>query len=216
DALGSEPTLPYLSPELRGERLLVGANFASAGVGILNDTGIQFINIIRMFRQLQYFQEYQTRLAELVGNDEAQRIVSDGLVLITVGGNDFVNNYFLIPFSARSRQFLLPDYVTYLISEYKKILMVNFVFPLSLRLHDLGARRVLVTGTGPLGCVPAERAMRSPNGECAPELQQAASLFNPQLVQMINGLNSEYGANIFIAANTQLQTSDFITNPGAY
>ncbi|MBA0843570.1 hypothetical protein Goarm_000746, partial [Gossypium armourianum] len=44
DALGSEPTLPYLSPELRGEKLLVGANFASAGVGILNDTGIQFVS----------------------------------------------------------------------------------------------------------------------------------------------------------------------------
>lgn len=84
------------------------------------------------------------------------------------------------------------------------------------RLHDLGARRVLVTGTGPLGCVPAELAMRSSNGQCSPELQQAASLFNPQLVQMTNGLNSEYGSNIFIAANTQLQTSDFITNPGAY
>ena len=35
--------LPYLSPELRGEKLLVGANFVSAGVGILNDTGIQFV-----------------------------------------------------------------------------------------------------------------------------------------------------------------------------
>lgn len=42
--LGAEPTLPYLSPELRGEKLLVGANFASAGIGILNDTGIQFVN----------------------------------------------------------------------------------------------------------------------------------------------------------------------------
>jgi hypothetical protein len=41
--LGAEPALPYLSPELRGEKLLVGANFASAGVGILNDTGIQFV-----------------------------------------------------------------------------------------------------------------------------------------------------------------------------
>jgi len=41
--IGSEPTLPYLSPELYGERLLVGANFASAGIGILNDTGIQFV-----------------------------------------------------------------------------------------------------------------------------------------------------------------------------
>ena len=41
--LGSQPALPYLSPYLRGENLLVGANFASAGVGILNDTGVQFV-----------------------------------------------------------------------------------------------------------------------------------------------------------------------------
>ncbi|KAG1359689.1 hypothetical protein COCNU_08G011350 [Cocos nucifera] len=46
--LGSEPLLPYLSPELRGEKLLVGANFASAGVGILNDTGIQFVSGVLM------------------------------------------------------------------------------------------------------------------------------------------------------------------------
>ncbi|KAH0994551.1 hypothetical protein GBA52_018415 [Prunus armeniaca] len=45
--LGAESTLPYLSPELTGQKLLVGANFASAGIGILNDTGIQFVrNII--------------------------------------------------------------------------------------------------------------------------------------------------------------------------
>lgn len=39
----SEAPLPYLSPELNGQRLLIGANFASAGIGILNDTGIQFV-----------------------------------------------------------------------------------------------------------------------------------------------------------------------------
>ncbi|GAY50712.1 hypothetical protein CUMW_128840 [Citrus unshiu] len=39
-----ESPLPYLSPELTGERLLNGANFASAGIGILNDTGIQFVS----------------------------------------------------------------------------------------------------------------------------------------------------------------------------
>ncbi|KAL2555474.1 GDSL esterase/lipase LTL1 [Forsythia ovata] len=42
EQLGMEPTLPYLSPSLNGQNLLVGANFASAGVGILNDTGLQF------------------------------------------------------------------------------------------------------------------------------------------------------------------------------
>lgn len=44
EKIGSEPTLPYLSPELNGEALLNGANFASAGIGILNDTGIQFVS----------------------------------------------------------------------------------------------------------------------------------------------------------------------------
>jgi len=43
--LGLEPTLPYLSPLLVGEKLLIGANFASAGIGILNDTGFQFVSI---------------------------------------------------------------------------------------------------------------------------------------------------------------------------
>lgn len=42
--LGAESTMPYLSPDLTRENLLVGANFASAGVGILNDTGDQFVS----------------------------------------------------------------------------------------------------------------------------------------------------------------------------
>ncbi|XWS36527.1 hypothetical protein CRYUN_Cryun20dG0092400 [Craigia yunnanensis] len=204
EQIGSEPTLPYLSPELRGQKLLVGANFASAGVGILNDTGIQFANIIRMFRQFEYFQEYQRRITEIVGQEQAQRLVNRALVLMTLGGNDFVNNYFLVPYSARSRQFSLPDYCRYLISEYRKIL---------LRLYKLGGRRVLVTGTGPLGCVPAELAMRSRNGECVPEIQQAAAIFNPLLVQLIQQLNSQLGSDVFISANAFSMNMNFISNP---
>ncbi|KAM7532154.1 hypothetical protein LguiB_035564 [Lonicera macranthoides] len=207
EQLGSEPTLPYLSPLLNGERLLVGANFASAGIGILNDTGIQFLNIIRITKQLEYFQQYQSRVSGLIGEAQTQQLVNQALVLITLGGNDFVNNYYLVPFSARSRQYALPDYVRYLISEYRKIL---------LRLYELGARRVLVTGTGPMGCVPAELAQRSRNGECAVELQRAASLFNPQLVDLINEINSEIGSNIFVAANALEMHMDFISDPQAY
>ncbi|TXG66424.1 hypothetical protein EZV62_007699 [Acer yangbiense] len=203
----SQPPLPYLSPVLKGHKLLNGANFASAGIGILNDTGIQFLNIIRMFRQLDYFEEYQRRVSGLIGAQKTSELVNKSLVLITVGGNDFVNNYYLVPFSARSRQFSLPDYVKYLISEYRKLLM---------RLYELGARQVLVTGTGPLGCVPAEMAMRRTNGGCSEELQRAAALYNPQLVEMIKGLNSEIGENIFIAANTQQMHMDFISDPQAY
>ncbi|KAF5749280.1 putative zinc finger protein [Tripterygium wilfordii] len=204
EQIGSVPVLPYLNPELTGEDLLNGANFASAGIGILNDTGIQFVNIIRMFQQLQYFIQYQQRVAAIIGPEQTQQLVNGAIVLITVGGNDFVNNYYLVPFSARSRQFSLPDYCRYLISEYRKLLM---------RLYELGARRVLVTGTGPLGCVPAELAMRSRDGQCSQELQRAASLFNPLLGSMLRELNSDYGDDVFIGVNLQRMSNDFISNP---
>ncbi|KAL0461046.1 UNVERIFIED_CONTAM: GDSL esterase/lipase [Sesamum latifolium] len=206
-ALGAESTLAYLSPELRGEKLLVGANFASAGIGILNDTGIQFANIIRIYQQLGFFEQYQSRVSALIGEEETIQLVNGALVLITLGGNDFVNNYFLTPITIRRLQFNLQDYSKYLISEYKKVLM---------RLYDLGARRVLVTGTGPLGCVPAELATRSRNGECAEEPQRAAAIFNPLLVQMIGALNEEIGSNIFVAVNAMEMQNDFITNPQAF
>lgn len=83
------------------------------------------INIIRMYRQYEYFQEYQSRLSALIGASQAKSRVNQALVLITVGGNDFVNNYYLVPYSARSRQYPLPEYVKYLISEYQKLLQVT-------------------------------------------------------------------------------------------
>ncbi|KAL9234967.1 hypothetical protein vseg_009775 [Gypsophila vaccaria] len=207
EILGTEPTLPYLSPELNGPKLLVGANFASAGVGILNDTGIQFLNIIRVYTQLDYFQQYQQRVRNLIGDAATQQLVSRALVLITLGGNDFVNNYYLVPYSVRSRQFALPDYVRYLISEYSKILV---------RLYELGARRVMVTGTGPMGCVPSQIAQRGQNGQCAEDLMAAANMYNPQLYQMINDLNSQIGSTVFIVANAFKTHMNFINNPQAY
>ena len=78
-----------------------------------------------MYRQLEYFKEYQNRVSAIIGASEAKNLVKQALVLITVGGNDFVNNYFLVPNSARSQQYPLPAYVKYLISEYQKLLKVT-------------------------------------------------------------------------------------------
>ncbi|KAJ9179978.1 hypothetical protein P3X46_008287 [Hevea brasiliensis] len=206
-ALGTEFLLPYLSPKLTGKKLLMGANFASAGIGILNDTGVQFVNILRMFQQFEYFQEYQQRVAAIIEAKQTKKLVNEALVLITVGGNDFVSNYYLVPNSLRSQQYSVPNYVKFIIPEYRKLLQ---------RQYDLRARRVLVTGTGPMGCAPAELALRSRNGKCSPELQQAAALYNPQLTAMIKNLNEQYGSDIFIAANTGQMKANFFSNPQAF
>lgn len=81
------------------------------------------------------------------------------------------------------------------------------------RLYELGARRVLVPGTGPLGCVPAELATQSTDGQCAKEPQRAAQIFNPQLIQMIKNLNQKLGSDVFISANSMQMHTDFISNP---
>lgn len=67
-------------------------------------------------------------MADIIGTDRAKQVVNEGMTLISLGGNDFVNNYYLIPFSARSREYSLPDYVRYIVSEYRKVLYV-ILFP---------------------------------------------------------------------------------------
>lgn len=71
-----------------------------------------------------YFSQYQRRLSSLIGAAQAQRLVNDGLVLITLGGNDFVNNYFLAPVTARRIQYSVENFSRFLIDEYRKILKV--------------------------------------------------------------------------------------------
>ncbi|KAI4338615.1 hypothetical protein MLD38_023652 [Melastoma candidum] len=95
--------------------------------GILNDTGFQFVQVIRMFRQLHLFEEYQLRVRRLVGIERTQKLVSQSIVLITVCGNDFVNNYLLVSNSPRSGQFLIPEYGLFLIPEYKKLSLAEVV-----------------------------------------------------------------------------------------
>ncbi|KAL7003338.1 hypothetical protein U1Q18_004496, partial [Sarracenia purpurea var. burkii] len=71
--LGSEPTLPYLNPELNGRKLLVGANFASAGIGVLNNTGVQEV-VIAAAEGTEVtdllVEEGTTKLTELVPYDD--------------------------------------------------------------------------------------------------------------------------------------------------
>lgn len=205
--LGIPPLLPYLAPGYTGNALLNGANFASAGIGILNDTGIQFAEILRIWQQFDYFEQYKGRLRGMIGAARANRLISTALFSITLGGNDYVNNYYLTPVSARSLEYNLVDYTRFIISEYKKYLR---------RLYTMGARRVVVTSTGPLGCVPALRAMRSTDGGCAPDLQRATGLFNPQLNDIVRQLNREVGSQVYIFADMYSKNMGIFNNPTNY
>ena len=90
-----------------------------------------------------------------------------------------------------------------------------YIYPLQ-RLYDLGARRVLVQGVGPIGCVPAELALHSLDGSCDRELQRAAEMYNPRLMALLEELNARYGGGVFVGVNMQRIHNDFIEDPKAY
>ena len=75
---------------------------------------------------------------------------------------------------------------------------------------------MLVTGTGPLGCIPAQLATRSINGDCVNEIQQAAQFFNQLLLQMTKDLNAQLGCDVFIVANAYQMNMNLITNPQSF
>ena len=153
---------------------------------------------------MKNFVQYKNRVAQILGVNETDRLVAEGLMSITLGGNDYVNNYLLTPISLKAIQNRLPDYTQFIVSEYKKILR---------QLHDLGGRRILVTSSRPLGCAPALRALRSRNGECVGDIQQATLLFNSQLRSVINQLNTEVSAQVFTFADSYKMNMGLFNNP---
>lgn len=81
-------------------------------------------------------------------------------------------------------------------------------------LYGLGARRIGVLSTLPLGCLPGARAAM-PLG-CVEVVNQEAQLFNSQLSSMVDSLkNSLPGANM-VFVNVYDLLRDLIDNPNEY
>jgi hypothetical protein len=50
-----------------------------------------------MMQQLQYFQQYQSKVEKSVGRANVSTIVSKALYVVNAGAIDFVQNYYINP-----------------------------------------------------------------------------------------------------------------------
>ncbi|XP_057978166.1 GDSL esterase/lipase APG [Malania oleifera] len=143
DTLGFTTYPPaYLSPQASGKNLLIGANFASAAAGYDDKTAV-LNHAIPLSQQLQYFKEYQGKLAKVTGSSKAASIIKDALYIVSAGSSDFLQNYYINPFL----------YKVYTPDQYSSIL-VNTFSSFVKDLYGLGARKIGVTSLPPLGCLP--------------------------------------------------------------
>ncbi|KAL0805307.1 hypothetical protein Bca101_097798 [Brassica carinata] len=74
-----------------------------------------------------------------------------------------------------------------------------------MRLHELGARKFVVVGVGPLGCIPFARALNLiPAGKCSDQVNQIVRGYNMKLRHSLRTLNNELGYHntTFVYANS--------------
>lgn len=71
-------------------------------------------NVLPVSKQLEYFLHYKIHLRKVVGEKKAKDIVKYGVFVMSMGTNDFLQNYYLQ--SMRTDQFTLTGYQNYLVS----------------------------------------------------------------------------------------------------
>ncbi|KAL7597958.1 hypothetical protein Lser_V15G26668 [Lactuca serriola] len=80
------PLIPaYLDPH--NNEFLYGANFASAGSGVLDETRPTVA--VKLTTQLQYFTDLVKRYRKNVGDAKTEQLLSDAVFLFSSGSNDY-------------------------------------------------------------------------------------------------------------------------------
>ncbi|XP_057954685.1 GDSL esterase/lipase At2g04570-like [Malania oleifera] len=205
-AFGLKPTVPaYLDPAYNISDFATGVCFASAGTGYDNATS-DVLSVIPLWRQLQYYEEYQKKLRAYLGNDKANEIFGDALYLMSIGTNDFLENYYSI--SGRPSQLPVGQYEDFLAG-----IAGNFIRELYAR----GARKVSLGGVPPMGCLPLERTANIMTGrQCVDEYNKVAVEFNGKLMGLVGKLNGELPGMKVVLSNTYDILMRIIKKPSLY
>lgn len=164
-------------------------------------------SVIPLWKELEYYKDYQKRLREYLGETKANDVISEALHLTSLGTNDFLENYYAFP-GRRQSQFTITQYEDFLIG-----LAGNFIKAL----YGLGARKISLGGLPPMGCLPLERATNLMGGnECSERYNKVALEFNDKLKSLTIELNKELPGIRLVFSNPYYAFLHIIRRPSLY
>jgi hypothetical protein len=163
--------------------------------------------VIPLWKELEYYKDYQNKLRAYVGDRKANERFSQALYLMSLGTNDFLENYYTIP--TRRSQFTVRQYEDFLVG-----LARNFIT----ELYHLGGRKISITGVPPMGCLPLERTTNiMGHHDCLQEYNDVAMEFNGKLECLASQLKRELPGLRLLYTRTAYDTFDqIIRTPAAY
>ncbi|KAK4279175.1 hypothetical protein QN277_016923 [Acacia crassicarpa] len=206
DALRVKPYIPaYLDPKYNISDFATGVTFASAATGYDNATS-DVLSVIPLWRQLEYYKDYQNKLRAHVGEIKANETISEALYVMSLGTNDFLENYYTMP--GRSSQYTPGQYENFLAGVAE-----NFIK----KLYGLGARKISLGGLPPMGCLPLERTTNFVGGnDCIPSYNNVALEFNSKLKILTVKLNKELPGIKLVFSNPYFILLSIIKKPSRY
>ncbi|XP_057723265.1 GDSL esterase/lipase At1g74460-like [Arachis stenosperma] len=210
DIIGDNTGLPrppaFLDPSLTPEIILEnGANYASGGGGILNETGQYFIQRFSLYKQIELFQGTRELIEAKIGNSAAQKFFQEARYVVALGSNDFINNY-LMPVYSDSWTYNDDTFMDYLIGTLRDQLKL---------LHGLGARELMVFGLGPMGCIPLQRVLTT-SGNCREKANKLALSFNKATSKVVDELGQQLPGAKYVFGDAYDVVYDVISNPMKY
>eukprot|EP00253_Pinus_taeda_P002585 PITA_02585 len=208
EGLGIKETVPaYLDPKLTDQDLLTGVSFASAGTGYDNRTAKAF-SVIPIWKEVEYFKEYGQKLGKIAGVEKANKILHEAIFVISIGSNDFLVNYYVNPYTRAE----------YSVSQFQDHLIQissNFLE----EIYNYGARRILITGIPPLGCLPIERTVRNlykKEQSCLEDLNQNAAGYNIKIQKMLDLSRPKLTGLKIVYADIYSPLINMVQNPAKY
>ncbi|PIM97918.1 Triacylglycerol lipase [Handroanthus impetiginosus] len=203
--------LPYAPPYMGSQGLeqLTGLNFASASCGILPETGYNLGKCLNLAEQVDYFERVvqQELPKHFQSPDELSNYLSKSVFIISIGSNDYINNYLHVPQYNTSTRYT-PD-------SFAQLLVGNLSQQFQ-RLYQLGARKLVMFELGPIGCIPSNTRLYNPTGRCIEQLNRLTLTFNTQLAQMLRNLESTLQGSNFVLAQSYQLAYDAMINPSKY
>ncbi|KAL3513463.1 hypothetical protein ACH5RR_026180 [Cinchona calisaya] len=203
----------YIPPyaRIRGRAVLQGANYASGAAGIRDETGNNLGDHTSMNQQVAKFGTTVELLRRYFRGDNMAlgNYLSKCLFYSGMGSNDYLNNYFMTDFYSTSSAYTPKTYAASLIQDYTKQLI---------GLYNLGARKVIVTGVGQIGCIPYELARSNGNGStCNEEINNAILIFNSGLRKLVDRFNNgELPGAKFVYLDSFQSSKDLVLNAKTY
>ncbi|KAL9253267.1 GDSL esterase/lipase-like protein [Drosera capensis] len=206
EAFGLKQSIPaFLDPTYNISHFATGVCFASAGTGYDNVTS-SVLSVIPLWKEVEYFKEYQKQLRSYLGNEKADEVIGEALYLISIGTNDFLENYYTIP--VRSSQYNVGAYQDFLVAIAKDLVT---------ELYQLGARKLSLGGLPPMGCLPLERTTNLLfGGGCIEKYNDVAKEFNEKLAGLVQELNQELKGARVVFSNPYYILLGMIKKPSSF